>query len=206
MKLQYIKPSLTTVEVEMHERLLYGSPLNGSSLAEVPDGSGDETGTMEQFINPIGVMIPRQTKVTCSPLGKPHLLFLSLGKPRQKTMLPFWGASFFLSVGRRPVGAASFASLAHVPVHLQRRDAPCAARKGNCGKKREVLRRSRTPSPSAAHRARHRQAPKATDHGVFVHLRARARARASSVFCFLPSLLHLSCNFFVFSWLRTKKR
>ena len=53
MKLQYIKPSLTTVEVEMHERLLYGSPLNGSSLAEVPDGSGDETGTMEQFINPI---------------------------------------------------------------------------------------------------------------------------------------------------------
>ena len=54
MKLQYIKPSLTTVEVEMHERLLYGSPLNGSSLAEVPDGSGDETGTMEQFINPIG--------------------------------------------------------------------------------------------------------------------------------------------------------
>lgn len=53
MKLQYIKPSLTTVEVEMHERLLYGSPLNGSSLAEVLDGSGDETGTMEQFINPI---------------------------------------------------------------------------------------------------------------------------------------------------------
>ena len=45
-------------------------------------------------------------------------------------MFPFWGASFFLSVGRRPVGAASFASLAHVPVHLQRRHAPCAARKG----------------------------------------------------------------------------
>jgi len=40
----------------------------------------------------------------------------------------------------------------------------------------------------------------------FVHLRARARARASSVFCFLPSLLHLSCNFFDFSRLRTKKR
>ena len=37
----------------MHERLLYGSPLNGSSLAEVPEGSGDEAGTMEQFINPI---------------------------------------------------------------------------------------------------------------------------------------------------------
>lgn len=53
MKLQYIKPSLTTVEVEMHERLLYGSPLNGSSLAEVSEGSGDEAGTMEQFINPI---------------------------------------------------------------------------------------------------------------------------------------------------------
>ena len=53
MKLQYIKPSLTTVEVEMHERLLYGSPINGSALAEVPEGSGDEVGTMEQFINPI---------------------------------------------------------------------------------------------------------------------------------------------------------
>lgn len=53
MKLQYIKPSLTTVEVEMHERLLYGSPLDGSSLGDVSPGSGDETGTMEQFINPI---------------------------------------------------------------------------------------------------------------------------------------------------------
>ena len=70
MKLQYIKPSLTTVEVEMHERLLYGSPINGSALAEVPEGSGDEVGTMEQFINPIwGRWIPRQTKATCSPLG-----------------------------------------------------------------------------------------------------------------------------------------
>lgn len=130
-------------------------------------------------------MIPRQTKATCSPLGKPHPLFLSLGKPRQKTMFPFWGASFFLSVGRRPVGAASFASLAHVPVHLQRRHAPCAARKGNCGKKREVLGRSRTPSPSAAHRARHRHAPKATDHGVLcTFARERAPARpVFSVFC-----------------------
>ena len=53
MKLQYIKPSLTTVKVEMQECLLNGSPLNGSSLAEVPEGSGDEAGTMEQFINPI---------------------------------------------------------------------------------------------------------------------------------------------------------
>lgn len=53
MKLQYIKPSLTTVEVEMHERLLFGSPLDGSSLVGVPEGSGDDAGTMEQFINPI---------------------------------------------------------------------------------------------------------------------------------------------------------
>jgi hypothetical protein len=53
MKLQYIKPCLTTVEVEMHERLLFGSPLDGSSLGDVSDGTGDETGTMEKFINPI---------------------------------------------------------------------------------------------------------------------------------------------------------
>ena len=53
MKLQYIKPSLTTVEVEMHERLLYGSPLDGSSLGDVSDGIGDETGTTEKFISPI---------------------------------------------------------------------------------------------------------------------------------------------------------
>ena len=53
MKLQYIQPCVTTIEVEMRERLLFGSPLNGSALAEVPDGSGDEIGTMEQFINPI---------------------------------------------------------------------------------------------------------------------------------------------------------
>lgn len=128
-------------------------------------------------------MNPRQTKVTSSHLGKPHPLFLSLGKPRQKTMFPFWGASFFLSVGRRPVGAASFASLAHVPVHLQRRDVRGEER--NCGKKREVLRRSRTPSPSAAHRARHRHAPKATAHGVLcTFARERAPARpVFSVFC-----------------------
>ena len=104
-------------------------------------------------------------------------------------MFPFWGASFFLSVGRRPVDAASFASLAHVPVRLQRRDAPCAARKGNCGKKREVLRRSRTPSPFATHRARHRHAPKATAHGVlYTFARERAPARPGvSVFC-LPTV------------------
>lgn len=53
MKLQYIQPCVTTIEVEMHERLLFGSPLNGSALAEVPYGSGDEIGTMEQFVNPI---------------------------------------------------------------------------------------------------------------------------------------------------------
>ena len=53
MKLQYIKPSLTTVKVEMQECLLNGSPLNGSSLAEVPEGSGDEVGTTEKFLNPI---------------------------------------------------------------------------------------------------------------------------------------------------------
>ena len=123
-------------------------------------------------------MIPRQTKATSSPLGKPHLLFLSLGKPRQKTMFPPKGSIVFLSVGRRPVGAASFASLAHVPVHLQR----CGVRgeERNCGKKREVLRRSRTPSPSAAHRARHRHAPKATAHGV-VYTVARARPPARPV-------------------------
>lgn len=99
-------------------------------------------------------------------------------------MFPF-GEHRFFSVGRRPEGAASFASLAHVPVHLQRRDAPCAAWKGNCGKKRDVLRRSRTPSPSAAHRARHRHAPKATAHGVlYTFARERAPARpVFSVFC-----------------------
>ena len=53
MKLQYIKPSLTAVEVEMQECLLNGSPLNGSSLAEVPDGVGDDVGTTEKFLNPI---------------------------------------------------------------------------------------------------------------------------------------------------------
>ena len=53
MKLQYIQPCVTTIKVEMHERLLFGSPLNGSVLAEVPDSSGDEIGTMEQFVNPI---------------------------------------------------------------------------------------------------------------------------------------------------------
>lgn len=128
--------------------------------------------------------MPLQTKVTCSPLGN-FTHFPLVRKTTTKDDVPLLGSIVFLSVGRRPVGAASFASLAHVPVHLQRRHAPCAARKGNCGKKREVLRRSRTPSPSATHRARHRQAPKATAHGVlYTFARERAPARpVFSVFC-----------------------
>lgn len=128
--------------------------------------------------------MPLQTKVTCSPLGN-FTHFPLVRKTTTKDDVPLLGSIVFLSVGRRPVGAASFASLAHVPVHLQRRDAPCAARKGNYGKKREVLGRSRTPSPSATHRARHRHAPKATVHGVlYTFARERAPARpVFSVFC-----------------------
>lgn len=128
--------------------------------------------------------MPLQTKVTCSPLGN-FTHFPLVRKTTTKDDVPLLGSIVFLSVGWRPVGAAAFASLAHVPVHLQRRDAPCAARKGNCGKKREVLGRSRTPSPSAAHRARHRHAPKATAHGVLcTFARERAPARpVFSVFC-----------------------
>ncbi len=128
--------------------------------------------------------MPLQTKVTCSPLGN-FTHFPLVRKTTTKDDVPLLGSIVFLSVGRRPVGTASFASLAHVPVHLQRRDAPCAARKGNYGKKREVLGRSRTPSPSAAHRARHRHAPKATVHGVlYTFARERAPARpVFSVFC-----------------------
>ena len=117
--------------------------------------------------------------MTCSPLGKPHPLFLSLGKPRQKTMFPFWGASFFLSVGRRPVGAAS---LAHVPVHLQRRTVRSEERKLRQEEKSfgteqntfSVRRASRTTQAcSKSHRP-----------WRFVHLRERAPARpVFSVFC-----------------------
>lgn len=128
--------------------------------------------------------MPLQTKVTCSPLGN-FTHFPLVRKTTTKDDVPLLGSIVFLSVGWRPVGTASFASLAHVPVHLQRRDAPCAARKGNYGKKREVLGRSRTPSPSATHRARHRHAPKATAHGVlYTFARERAPARpVFSVFC-----------------------
>ena len=123
-------------------------------------------------------MIPRQTKATSSPLGKHHPLFLSLGKPRQKTMFPPKGSIVFLSVGRRPVGAASFASLAHVPMHLQRRDAPCAARKGIAAR-REKFCDGAEPllrPPRIAH---------ATAHGVlYTFARERAPARpVFSVFC-----------------------
>lgn len=126
--------------------------------------------------------MPLQTKVTCSPLGN-FTHFPLVRKTTTKDDVPPKGSIVFLSVGRRPVGAASFASLAHVPVHLQRRDVRGEER--NCGKKREVLRRSRTPSPSAAHRARHRHAPKATAHGVLcTFARERAPARpVFSVFC-----------------------
>ena len=73
--------------------------------------------------------MPLQTKVTCSPLGN-FTHFPLVRKTTTKDDVPLLGSIVFLSVGRRPVCAASFASLAHVPVHLQRRDAPCAARKG----------------------------------------------------------------------------
>ena len=139
--------------------------------------------------------MPLQTKVTCSPLGN-FTHFPLVRKTTTKDDVPLLGSIVFLSVVRCPVGAASFASLAHVPVHLQRRHAPCAARKGNCGKKREVLRRSRTPSPSAVHRARHRHAPKATAHGVlYTFARERAPARpVFSVFC-LHSFTSLATSF-----------
>ena len=78
---------------------------------------------------PFGATMPLQTKVTCSPLGN-FTHFPLVRKTTTKDDVPPKGSIVFLSVGRRPVGAASFASLAHVPVHLQRRDAPCAARKG----------------------------------------------------------------------------
>ena len=53
MKLQYIQPCVTTIEVEMHERLLFGSPLTGTSLDDITDGSGDEAGMTEKFLSPI---------------------------------------------------------------------------------------------------------------------------------------------------------
>lgn len=54
MKLQYIKPSLTTVKVEMQECLLNGSPNDMQLPFEGTPENGFEGGGMsEKFVNPI---------------------------------------------------------------------------------------------------------------------------------------------------------
>lgn len=54
MKLQYIKPSLTTVKVEMQECLLNGSPNDMPLPLEGTPENGFEGGGMsEKFVNPI---------------------------------------------------------------------------------------------------------------------------------------------------------
>ncbi len=54
MKLQYIKPSLTTVKVEMQECLLNGSPIEMElPFGETPVNGFDGGGMSEKFVNPI---------------------------------------------------------------------------------------------------------------------------------------------------------
>ena len=54
MKLQYIKPSLTTVKVEMQECLLIGSPIEMPlPFEENPVNGFDGGGMSEKFVNPI---------------------------------------------------------------------------------------------------------------------------------------------------------
>ena len=54
MKLQYIKPCLTTVKVEMQECLLNGSPIEiPLPFEENPVNGFDGGGMSEKFVNPI---------------------------------------------------------------------------------------------------------------------------------------------------------
>ena len=69
MKLQYIKPSLTTVEVEMHERLLMAAPSTALHSQKFLRAQVMKSARWNSSSTPFGVMIPRQTKATCSPLG-----------------------------------------------------------------------------------------------------------------------------------------
>lgn len=127
--------------------------------------------------------MPLQTKVTCSPLGN-FTHFPLVRKTTTKDDVPLLGSIVFLSVGRRPVGAASFASLAHVPVHLQRRDAPCAARKGIAARREKFCDGAEhlLRPPRIAHTTGMLQKP--PPMAFCTPSRARARARpVFSVFC-----------------------
>lgn len=133
---------------------------------------------------PFGATKPLQTKVTCSHLGN-FTHFPLVRKTTTKDDVPLLGSIVFFvrwpETGRCclfcfPCSCSRASAATRRTVRSEER---------NCGKKREVLGRSRTPSPSAAHRARHRHAPKATDHGVlYTFARERAPARpVFSVFC-----------------------
>mgnify|MGYP000262101220 FL=1 len=128
--------------------------------------------------------MPLQTKVTCSPLGN-FTHFPLVRKTTTKDDVPLLGSIVFFvrwpETGMRcllclPCSCSCASAATRRTVRSEER---------NFGKKREVLRRSRTPSPSAAHRAHHRHAPKAIAHGVlYTFARERALARpVFSVFC-----------------------
>lgn len=149
-------------------------------------------------------MMPLQTKVTCSPLGN-FTHFPLVRKTTTKDDAPLLGSIVFFvrwpKTGRRclfcfPCSCSCASAATRRTVRSEE------------GKLRQEERSFATEQNpfSVRHASRTPQAcSKSHRPWRFVHLRARARARASSVFCFLPSLLHLSCNFFDFSWLRTKK-
>ncbi len=52
MKLHYIQPRMEVIEMASCEHLLLVS-LDMGSLSEIGEGSGDEVGTTEKFLNPI---------------------------------------------------------------------------------------------------------------------------------------------------------
>ena len=154
---------------------------------------------------PFGATKPLQTKVTCSPLGN-FTHFPLVRKTTTKDDVPLLGSIVFFVRWPETGRCCLFC----FPCSCSR--ASAATRRtvrSEEGKLRQEERSFATEQNtfSLRHASRTPQAcSKSHRPWRFVHLRARARARASSVFCFLPSLLHLSCNLFDFSWLWTKKR
>ena len=149
-------------------------------------------------------MIPRQTKVTCSPLGN-FTHFPLVRKTTTKDDAPLLGSIVFFvrwpKTGRRclfcfPCSCSCASAATRRTVRSE--EGKLRQEERSFGTEQNtfsVRRTSRTPQAgSKSHRPWRFCTPS----------RASARPRVQC-FLFLPSLLHLSCNFFVFSWLRTKK-